>query len=649
MLSRQQNVILISLISLISVFITGYGVLCAASTGTPKIIFSTYLGGTGFDEGFATASDASGNVYVAGLTISQLFPGNAIPLTGPDDFFVAKFSPTGQLLFSTRIGGGSFDEAFGIAVDQGGNVYVTGHTGSADFPIVNGFQMSFGGGFAAAFFVKLNPSGIIVYSTYLGGSGGDESGNAIAVDGSGNAYVVGRTNSTDFPVKNAAQPVYGGGPKDAFVAKINTNAVGATSLVYSTFLGGFGSDSGNAIAIDAVGNAYAVGTAECCFPTTRDAFQPLIGNTYLHVFFVKLGPSGSVLYSTLIGGSNSDSGSSVSVDQSGNVYVVGETASRDFPTSAQSVQTTNQGTFNAFLTKLNPAVPGSAGLVYSTYLGGEAFDSAAAVAVDSSGRVYVVGRADSLGFPTQNPLQANNGGGSDAFLVQLDPAVAGPAGLLFGTYVGGTQNDQALGIALASNGRVALTGFTDSPDFPVVHAFQGSSGGSRDAFVTYVNFDTTPPVISVPSDTVLNATSTAGVIFSFTVSATDSFDPNPIVACTPSSGSTFPIGTTVDTCSATDAGGNSSTTSFQVTVKGASQQISDLAAYVASLNLPSGLTNSLQSKLNAALQDPLPGSCADLSDFVSQVSAHSGKTILQSDAATLIQSATRIKAVLGCH
>jgi HYR domain/Beta-propeller repeat len=577
-------------------------------------------------------------------------------IVGPGRLFVAKFSPTGQLLFSTRIGGGGFDEAFGIAVDQNGNVYVTGQTGSPDFPVVNGFQTSFGGGFSDAFVVKLNASGTIVYSSYLGGSGGDEFARAIAVDSSGNAYVAGKTNSTDFPVENAAQPVYGGGSSDAFVAKINTNAVGAASLVYSTFLGGNGFESGNAIAVDQGGNAYAAGGAECCFPTTSDAFQPFIGNGFSHVFLVKFGPSGSVMYSTLIGGSKSDVARSIAVDRSGKAYVVGETGSADFPTSAQPFQATNRGIINAFLTKLDPSVPGSAGLVYSTYLGGETFDSttiaidsAAAVAVDSAGLVYVVGRADSLSFPTKNPIQANNGGGSDAFLLQLDPAVAGPEGLLFGTYLGGAQHDEALGIATAPDGRVALTGFTESGNFPVFQAFQGFSGGSLDAFVAYMTFDTTPPTLSVPSNTVLNATSPAGAIFSFTATATDSLDPNPVIACTPPTGSTFPIGTTVVSCSATDASGNSSTASFQVTAEGAAQQISDLAAYVASLNLPSGLANSLESKLNSALQDPISGSCADLSDFVNQVSAQSGKVIPPSQAATLKQSAMRIKAVLGCR
>src|SRR5262245_7202085 len=241
------------LISLIAAFTIGYDAPCAASTDTPRVVFSTYLGGTGFDAGFATATDSSGNVYVAGSTGSQLFPGSDIPLAGSGDFFVAKFSPTGQLLFSTLIGGGSFEDARGMAVDQSGSVYVTGETGSPDFPVVNGFQASFGGGFSDAFVVKLNPSGTIVYSSYLGGPGGDELAGAIAVDGSGNAYIAGKTNSTDFPVENAAQPVYGGGTSDAFVAKIDTNAVGADSLIYSTFLGGISFESANAIAVDQSG------------------------------------------------------------------------------------------------------------------------------------------------------------------------------------------------------------------------------------------------------------------------------------------------------------------------------------------------------------------------------------------------------------
>src|SRR2546426_11221415 len=265
-MSCRRRVVMV--ISLISAFITGYGAQCAATTDTPKVIFSTYLSGTGLDEGFATATDASGNVYVAGLTSSQLFPGNAIPLAGSDDFFIAKFSPTGQLLFSTRIGGGSFDEAFGIAVDQNGNVYVTGQTGSSDFPVVNGFQTSFGGGFSDAFVVKLNPLGTIVYSSYLGGSGGDEFGRAIAVDGSGNAYVVGKTNSTDFPVENAAQPVYGGGSPGGPVAKINTNAVGAASLVSSTLFRGAGFGSGNPVCAAQLWNPCGTRRRGASFSTT---------------------------------------------------------------------------------------------------------------------------------------------------------------------------------------------------------------------------------------------------------------------------------------------------------------------------------------------------------------------------------------------
>jgi hypothetical protein len=275
--SRQILILLCALLICCSV-------QSATASGGPNPIFSTYLGGSGFDEGFAAATDASGNVYVTGLSSSPFFPGNNIALFGSDDLFIAKFSPSGQLLYSTRIGGSSFDEAFSIAVDQSGNVYVAGQTGSPDFPVTGGFQTVYGGGFSDAFILKLDPSGNLVYSSYLGGSGGNEALEAIAVDGSGNAYVAGRTDSLDFPVSNAYQSSFRGGIADGFVARINTNTAGTASLMYSTYLGGSGFDSANAVAVDASGNAYVTGGADCCFPTTSNAFQTFIANAYAHAF-----------------------------------------------------------------------------------------------------------------------------------------------------------------------------------------------------------------------------------------------------------------------------------------------------------------------------------------------------------------------------
>lgn len=614
-----------------------------------KFVFSTYLGGTSFEEGFAVATDVNGNVYVTGLTGSAAFPGSGSGLIGSDRAFVSKFSPSGQLLFTTLIGGSSFTEAFGIAVDRAGNIYVTGQTGSTDFPIVNGFQTSYGGGFSDVFIAKLDPTGALVYSSFLGGSSpANEFGHAIAADDSGNAYITGATSALDFPVRNAFQNVYGGGFSDAFVAKINTNIAGPGGLIYATYLGSFGFDSGNGIAIDNDGNAFVTGGAECCFPTTPDAVQTFIGSSDSHVFATKLSPGGELVYSTLIGGSSHDVGRGIAVDQNGVMYVVGETESTNFPTTAQAFQLQKLGFLNGLVALIDPSVSGPAGLKYSSYLGGSVFDSAGAVAVDSVGRAYITGRTLSADFPTQGALQPALGGGGDAFVVQLDPALLGPTGLTYGTFLGGFQDDEGLGIALASQGRVAVAGYTDTP-FPTANAFQQFPAGGREVFVTYLSFDTTPPTLTVPADAVLNATSPAGAIFNFTATATDLQDPNPTVQCTPSSGSTFPAGTTQVLCVASDVSGNSTSASFQVTVRGAQDQILDLEAFVGSLNLANGLANSLEVKLNSALQDPLAQACSDVTDFINEVNAKTGNPLSGPVAAQLITTANHIRTVMGCN
>ena len=610
--------------------------IVSAST-PPKTVFSTNLGGGGFDEGFTVATDAAGNVYVAGLTNSPSFPGTNRTPSGTDDLFVSKFSPTGELLYSRLVGGSSFDEASSMAVDANGNLYITGLTGSPDFPIVNGFQTTFGGGFSDAFILKLDPDGNVAYSSYLGGSGDNESGSGIAVDGNGNAYLVGRTNSSDFPTHNAFQGAYGGGIADAFIAKVNTSATGTSSLIFATYLGGPSFDTGNAISIDSNGNAIVTGGTACCIPTTSDAYQSYTQGTSA-VFVTKLAPSGDLLYSSLVGGSGHDVARSVATDASGNVYVSGETDSTDFPVTAQAFQNTNnaaQFNWTAFVFEINPSIAGTAGLLYSSYLGGQGPDSGSGVAVDQSGRIFVTGYTASPNFPLQGSIQSDLEAQQNAFLAELDPSIPGTSGLLFATFLGNVFNDQSLAIALASDQRLALTGFTD--------------GFSRDAFVDYFSFDTIPPVLAVQSDTTVNATGPTGASLMFAATASDDFDPRPVVRCQLSSGSVFPIGTTLDTCTATDASQNIGTSSFRVTVEGAVQQISDLQQYVANQHFGNGLSNSLNSKLQSSAHDPLAGACSDLNDFISQVNAQTGKGISAIQATFMISSATRIKAVLGCR
>src|SRR5437762_1954940 len=277
------------------------------------------------------------------------------------------------LVYSTYLGGSAYGEGDGIAVDGSGNAYVTGLTDSTNFPTLNALQSTISSNYVG-FVTKFNPSGsALVYSTYFGGSDGGW-GRSIAVDASGNAYVTGVTSASNFPTVNALQSTYGGGYNDAFVIKLNPTG---SALVYSTYLGGSGEDIGYGIAVDGSGNAYVTGEAGSTnFPSTAGAFQTSIGG-YSDAFVSKLNPGGSALvYSTYLGGSGEDSGYGITVDASGNAYVTGYTGSTNFPT-ANALQSTPAGGYPAFVTKINAR--GSA-LVYSTYLGGS--DGLSAVAAN---------------------------------------------------------------------------------------------------------------------------------------------------------------------------------------------------------------------------------------------------------------------------
>src|SRR6266550_127337 len=323
------------------------------------------------------------------------------------------------LFYSTYLGGSGEDLGLGIAADGAGNAYVTGETGSTDFPGASSsmIQSSNGGGFDA-FVAKINAGGTaLVYSTYLGGSS-DDLGFGIAVDAAGNAYVTGETGSTDFHGASSSmiQSSNGGG-FDAFVAKFNA---GGTALVYSTYLGGSGDDAGQGIAVDAAGHAYVTGyTFSTNFPTTLLAFQSAnAGST--DAFVTKLNPAGSVplVYSTYLGGSGDDFGQGIAVDAAGNAYVTGYTGSTNFPTTAGAFQIANAGSNDAFVTTLNPA--GSAPLVFSTYLGGSSDDFGFGIAVDAAGNAYVTGQTLSTIFPTTpGAFQRANAGSSDAFVTKI--------------------------------------------------------------------------------------------------------------------------------------------------------------------------------------------------------------------------------------
>ena len=337
---------------------------------------------------------------------------------GVADAFVLKLNATGSaLVYSTYLGGSSQDEASDVRLDATGSAYQSGRTSSTNFPTANPLQPAYGGGNFDDFVAKLNPAGsALVYSTYLGGSG-NEGFTAIAVDEAGNVYVASNTTSTNFPTVNPLQPANGGG-NDAFVAKLNATG---SALVYSTYLGGSGSDLALILAVDHSGNTYVAGrTSSTDFPTVNP-LQPAYAGGPFDGFVAKLNAAGSALiYSTYLGGSGdtAENINGIAVDAAGNAYLSG-TAATDFPTANPLQPAYGGGPSDAFAAKINAT--GSA-LIYSTYLGGSGSDRGDYIALDAAGNVYMIGWTSSPDFPTKDPLQPDYGGGPfDAFVLKLSP------------------------------------------------------------------------------------------------------------------------------------------------------------------------------------------------------------------------------------
>jgi hypothetical protein len=445
--------------------------------------FSTLLGGAmGDNFGTAVAVDSGGNAYVSGYTYSTHFPvtPGAFQATnhGGLDAFVAKLNPAGSgLVYGTYLGGSDQDYAQAIAVDPAGDAYVGGNTFSADFPATPGaFDTTFHGA-SDAFVAKLDAAGsTLAYATYLGAPGLDY-GRGIAVDGAGSAYLTGSTDDAAFPTTPGAFDTTFNGATDAFVAKLTPDG---SALAYSTFLGGSAADQAVGIAVDAAGNAYATGNTQSPdFPTTPGVFDST-ANGADDAFVVKLRPNGGALsYGTYLGGSGDDEGGRIAVDGAGNAYVTGVTFSANFPSTPGAFQTSLHGGEDGFVAKLNP--PASA-LAYATYLGGFGVDYGSGIAVDTGGNAYVVGAADSTDFPiTPGAFQPTNHGGFDAFVTELN---ASGSALVYSTYLGGSAFDHGIGIAVDAGGSAYVVGHTQSVDFPTTPgAFKRRTRGGVQAFV----------------------------------------------------------------------------------------------------------------------------------------------------------------------
>ncbi len=462
------------------------------------LMYGGYIGGPDLDYGYGIAADRSGCAYISGYTYSTTaFPVTACPdraFNGGDvDVYVAKVNASGTALeYCGYIGGSGNDYGYGIAVDLLGNAYVTGYTSSREgsFPAKTGPDLTHNGLFDV-FVAKVNASGTALeYCGYVGGSGHDY-GRSIAVDGSGNAYITGSTYSSEssFPVAVGPNLKYGG-DREAFVAAVNATG---TALAYCGYIGGSGEDAGSGIAVDGSGNAYITGytnspvNATPAFPVTAGPILEYGGG--FDAFVAEVNPEGTgFVYCSYLGGSADDYGYAIAVDPWGSAYVTGYASSYEdtFPASIGPDLSHNGSYYDAFVAKVSP---GGISLAYCGFIGGSGYDAGTGIAVDDWGYAYVTGYTASTEetFPVKEGPGLTANGSFDAYMAKVD---ASGKGLLFCGYVGGSDADLGMGIALdrSGSGNIYLTGNTYSRElsFPVSGGPDLTHNGGRDGFAVKI-------------------------------------------------------------------------------------------------------------------------------------------------------------------
>ena len=399
--------------------------------------WSTFFGGNRSDFGYNIAVTSDGSCYVTGNTESLDFPTkNAFNDTfggGFNDAFIAKFSTTGSLLWSSFLGGKDRDQANGIVVVDDGSCYVTGDTLSSDFPTFNAYNNTFGGN-SDIFVTKFSSDGTLLWSTFLGGDY-DDNGNSIAVASDGSCYITGSTTSGNFPTLNAFNSTFNEnlyGESDVFVTKFSSTG----NLLWSTFLGGHFSEWGNGISVGSDGSCFLTGTTYSNnFPIMNaydNSFNYFDSSTgaFSEAFITKFSIDGSLLWSTFLGGSNSDFGRSISISTDGSCYLTGETKSSDFPALNAYDKTYANGGKDAFVSKFSS----NGVLLWCTYLGGDSVDLGCGITA-SDGCCYITGATTSSNYPTKNAYDSTFNGGfvsGDAFVTKIVDSTKGENSAYYG-------------------------------------------------------------------------------------------------------------------------------------------------------------------------------------------------------------------------
>ena len=536
----------------------------------PMISWSSYHGGSGSDRIGAMTRDANDNLYLVGTTNSADYPDTAGfqgDLNGSSDAFVSKIAADGSsVIWATYLGGSDSEWGAGIALDGSGNVVVVGTTESADFPTTPGAYSRNRGFPQDVFVTKIAADGsAILWSSYLGGTGGEDIGVDVALDSNDLVYITGETECANFPIVSGVDSTLGG-DRDAFVAKM---AADGSSLVWSTFLGGDnGHDFANGMTVDAAGDVYVVGEsfasdfpAPITFGARRDRIDPAI---YDFAYVTKYESSGaSVLWSVAIGGGlpaggGADAARDVALDSVGNVVITGFTDSDRFPTTAGVFrETVDRAGGEVFVTKLSQAGPS---MIWSTYLGGNSYDGANAVALDDQDNLYVVGTTMSTTFPTYKGFDTRLGAysnGIDGFVTKINPTATE---ILWSSFLGGglpagVSMENAEDVVVDSNGNPYVVGTTAATDFPVLDGFQMTLAGGSDVFIAHI----VPVADGTPCDD--NDPCTQTDVYTYELCAGTPFTCDDSDVCTDdvcdgSGGCTFPDNTTAcddgDACTHTD-------------------------------------------------------------------------------------------------